>query len=111
MSLCVLLGFGLILVLHYHLVTITFRYVYKINVLFSLFWKINYNLEMEAEELDGRKLTIDSIMNKVRDIKNKINEDLTDELSSNKICADPTGEFFFSLKKTNKQNPNFIECL
>ncbi|KAK7817120.1 hypothetical protein U0070_001832 [Myodes glareolus] len=52
--------------------------------------KMNYNLEMEAEELDGRKLTIDSIMNKVRDIKNKINEDLTDELSSNKICAETT---------------------
>ncbi|KAK7822803.1 hypothetical protein U0070_022742 [Myodes glareolus] len=51
---------------------------------------MNYNLEMEAEELDGRKLTIDSIMNKVRDIKNKINEDLTDELSSNKICAETT---------------------
>lgn len=65
---------------------------------------MNYNLEMEAEELDGRKLTIDSIMNKVRDIKNKINEDLTDELSSNKICAETTGEFFFSLKskQTNK---------
>uniref|UniRef100_A0A8C8U263 Ttk protein kinase n=1 Tax=Peromyscus maniculatus bairdii TaxID=230844 RepID=A0A8C8U263_PERMB len=45
---------------------------------------------MEAEELSGRQLTIDSIMNKVRDIKNKINEDLTDELNLNKVCADPT---------------------
>lgn len=60
---------------------------------------MSYNLEMEAEELSGRQLTIDSIMNKVRDIKNKINEDLTDELNLNKVCADPTGEFFFSLKK------------
>lgn len=51
---------------------------------------------MEAEELIGRNLTIDSIMNKVRDIKNKINEDLTDELNSIKVCVDPTGEFFFS---------------
>lgn len=47
-------------------------------------------LEMEAEELIGRNLTIDSIMNKVRDIKNKINEDLTDELNSIKVCVDPT---------------------
>uniref|UniRef100_A0A8C2M5Y8 Ttk protein kinase n=1 Tax=Cricetulus griseus TaxID=10029 RepID=A0A8C2M5Y8_CRIGR len=45
---------------------------------------------MEAEELNGRKLTIDSIMNKMRDIKNKIKEDLTDELNLNKVCADPT---------------------
>ncbi|XP_031199067.1 dual specificity protein kinase TTK isoform X2 [Mastomys coucha] len=45
---------------------------------------------MEAEELIARNLTIDSIMNKVRDIKNKINEDLTDELNSIKVCADPT---------------------
>uniref|UniRef100_A0A8I5ZNI6 Ttk protein kinase n=1 Tax=Rattus norvegicus TaxID=10116 RepID=A0A8I5ZNI6_RAT len=45
---------------------------------------------MEAEELIGRNLTIDSIMNKVRDIKNKINEDLTDELNSIKVCVDPT---------------------
>ncbi|KAL1781940.1 dual specificity protein kinase TTK isoform X3 [Sigmodon hispidus] len=51
---------------------------------------MSYNLEMEAEELSGRKLTIDSIMNKMRDIKNKINEDLTDELNMNKVCADPT---------------------
>ncbi|XP_038937456.1 dual specificity protein kinase TTK isoform X6 [Rattus norvegicus] len=48
------------------------------------------SLEMEAEELIGRNLTIDSIMNKVRDIKNKINEDLTDELNSIKVCVDPT---------------------
>ncbi|KAM5256952.1 dual specificity protein kinase TTK isoform 2-T2 [Ctenodactylus gundi] len=46
---------------------------------------------MEAEDLSGRELTIDSIMNKVRDIKNKIkNEDLTDELSLNKVSADTT---------------------
>ncbi|KAF3831724.1 hypothetical protein GH733_000536, partial [Mirounga leonina] len=46
---------------------------------------------MEAEELSGRELTIDSIMNKVRDIKNKFkNEDLTDELSLNKVSADTT---------------------
>ncbi|XP_050996550.1 dual specificity protein kinase TTK [Acomys russatus] len=51
---------------------------------------MSYNLEMEAEELHGGKLTIDSIMNKMRDIKNKINEDLTDELSLGKVCADPT---------------------
>ncbi|XP_040596011.1 dual specificity protein kinase TTK isoform X2 [Mesocricetus auratus] len=51
---------------------------------------VSYNLEMEAEELNGRKLTIDSIMNKMRDIKNKIKEDLTDELNLNKVCADPT---------------------
>ncbi|XP_028612038.1 dual specificity protein kinase TTK [Grammomys surdaster] len=45
---------------------------------------------MEAEELIVRNLTIDSIMNKVRDIKNKINEDLTDELNSIKVCVDST---------------------
>ncbi|XP_052043687.1 dual specificity protein kinase TTK isoform X2 [Apodemus sylvaticus] len=45
---------------------------------------------MEAEELIGRNLTIDSIMNKVREIKNKMNEDLTDELNSTKVCADHT---------------------
>ncbi|XP_029416519.1 dual specificity protein kinase TTK isoform X2 [Nannospalax galili] len=46
---------------------------------------------MEAEELSGRELTIDSIMSKVRDIKNKIkNEDLTDELNLNKVSADTT---------------------
>ncbi|XP_074093485.1 dual specificity protein kinase TTK isoform X2 [Macrotis lagotis] len=46
--------------------------------------------EMEAEDLSGKELpTITSIMNKVRDIKNKIkNEDLTDELNFNKISAD-----------------------
>ena len=48
---------------------------------------------MEAEELSGRELTIDSIMNKVRDIKNKFkNEDLTDELSLTKAFTDTTGE-------------------
>ena len=48
---------------------------------------------MEAEELIGRELTIDSIMNKVRDIKNKFkNEDLTDELSLTKASTDTTGE-------------------
>lgn len=47
--------------------------------------------EMEAEELSGKELTIDSIMTKVRDIKNKFkNEDLTDELSLNKVSADTT---------------------
>uniref|UniRef100_A0A8C0ML02 TTK protein kinase n=1 Tax=Canis lupus familiaris TaxID=9615 RepID=A0A8C0ML02_CANLF len=46
---------------------------------------------MEAEDVGGRELTIDSIMNKVRDIKNKFkNEDLTDELSLNKVSADST---------------------
>ncbi|XP_058422705.1 dual specificity protein kinase TTK isoform X1 [Diceros bicornis minor] len=46
---------------------------------------------MEAEDLSGRELTIDSIMNKVRDIKNKFkNEDLTDELSLTKVPADTT---------------------
>ncbi|XP_032131329.1 dual specificity protein kinase TTK isoform X2 [Sapajus apella] len=46
---------------------------------------------MESEDLSGRELTIDSIMNKVRDIKNKFkNEDLTDELSLNKISTDTT---------------------
>ncbi|XP_023574485.1 dual specificity protein kinase TTK [Octodon degus] len=46
---------------------------------------------MEAEDVSGRELTIDSIMNKVRDIKNKFkNEDLTDELSLNKVSADTT---------------------
>ncbi|XP_004674110.1 PREDICTED: dual specificity protein kinase TTK [Condylura cristata] len=46
---------------------------------------------MEAEDLGNRELTIDSIMNKVRDIKNKFkNEDLTDELSLNKVSADTT---------------------
>ncbi|KAJ8776987.1 hypothetical protein J1605_015005 [Eschrichtius robustus] len=50
-----------------------------------------FSLEMEAEDLSGRELTIDSIMNKVRDIKNKFkNEDLTDELSLNKVSADTT---------------------
>uniref|UniRef100_A0A2K5E894 TTK protein kinase n=1 Tax=Aotus nancymaae TaxID=37293 RepID=A0A2K5E894_AOTNA len=56
---------------------------------------------MESEDLSGRELTIDSIMNKVRDIKNKFkNEDLTDELSLNKISADTTGDtnhFIFNL--------------
>lgn len=52
-----------------------------------------FSLEMEAEELSGRELTIDSIMNKVRDIKNKFkNEDLTDELSLTKASTDTTGE-------------------
>uniref|UniRef100_A0A4W2FU14 TTK protein kinase n=2 Tax=Bos TaxID=9903 RepID=A0A4W2FU14_BOBOX len=47
---------------------------------------------MEAEELSGKELTIDSIMNKVRDIKNKFkNEDLTDELSLTKASTDTTG--------------------
>lgn len=47
--------------------------------------------EMEAEDLSGRELTIDSIINKVRDFKNKFkNEDLTDELSVNKVSADTT---------------------
>ncbi|KAI5931088.1 Dual specificity protein kinase TTK [Manis javanica] len=47
--------------------------------------------EMEADDLSGRELTIDSIMNKVRDIKNKFkNEDLTDDLSLNKVSADTT---------------------
>ncbi|XP_037699342.1 dual specificity protein kinase TTK isoform X2 [Choloepus didactylus] len=46
---------------------------------------------MEVEDLSGKELTIDSIMNKVRDIKNKFkNEDLTDELSLNKVSADTT---------------------
>lgn len=46
---------------------------------------------MEAEDLSSRELTIDSIMSKVRDIKNKFqNEDLTDELSLNKLSADTT---------------------
>ncbi|XP_008580785.1 PREDICTED: dual specificity protein kinase TTK isoform X2 [Galeopterus variegatus] len=46
---------------------------------------------MEIEDLSGRELTIDSIMNKVRDIKNKFkNEELTDELSLNKVSADTT---------------------
>ncbi|NP_001271201.1 dual specificity protein kinase TTK isoform 3 [Mus musculus] len=45
---------------------------------------------MEAEELIGSSVTIDSIMSKMRDIKNKINEDCTDELSLSKICADHT---------------------
>ncbi|XP_024898471.1 dual specificity protein kinase TTK isoform X2 [Pteropus alecto] len=46
---------------------------------------------MEAEDLSGRELTIDSIINKVRDFKNKFkNEDLTDELSLNKVSADTT---------------------
>ena len=52
-----------------------------------------FPLEMEAEELSGKELTIDSIMNKVRDIKNKFkNEDLTDELSLTKASTDTTGE-------------------
>lgn len=55
-----------------------------------------FSLEMEADDLSGRELTIDSIMNKVRDIKNKFkNEDLTDDLSLNKVSADTTGEFLF----------------
>nr|KAF6508856.1 TTK protein kinase [Rousettus aegyptiacus] len=46
---------------------------------------------MEGEDLSGRELTIDSIINKVRDFKNKFkNEDLTDELSLNKVSADTT---------------------
>jgi|UPI00001F7BB2 serine/threonine-protein kinase TTK/MPS1 len=57
---------------------------------------------MEAEELIGSSVTIDSIMSKMRDIKNKINEDCTDELSLSKICADHTGEFFLCLKKQTK---------
>lgn len=51
---------------------------------------------MEAEDLSGKELTIDSIINKVRDFKNKFkNEDLTDELSLNKVSSDTTGEFLF----------------
>nr|KAF6463464.1 TTK protein kinase [Molossus molossus] len=43
---------------------------------------------MEAEDLSGRELTIDSIINKVRDFKNKFkNEDLTDELNLNKVSS------------------------
>lgn len=61
---------------------------------------------MEGEDLSGRELTIDSIINKVRDFKNKFkNEDLTDELSLNKVSADTTGEFFLFeclLRKRNK---------
>ncbi|KAF6116761.1 TTK protein kinase [Phyllostomus discolor] len=46
---------------------------------------------MEAEDLSGKELTIDSIINKVRDFKNKFkNEDLTDELSLNKVPSDTT---------------------
>lgn len=55
---------------------------------------------MDAEDLSGRELTIDSIINKVRDFKNKFkNEDLTDELSLNKVSSssDTTGEFLFLL--------------
>lgn len=54
---------------------------------------------MEVEELIGSSVTIDFIMSKMRDIKNKINEDCIDELSLFKICVDYTGEFFFCLKK------------
>lgn len=62
----------------------------KISIITSIF----FSLEMEAEDLSSRELTIDSIMSKVRDIKNKIqNEDLTDELSLNKVSADITGEY------------------
>ncbi|XP_038617140.1 dual specificity protein kinase TTK [Tachyglossus aculeatus] len=47
--------------------------------------------EMEVEDLNGGGLTITSIMNKVRDLKNKFkNEDLTDELNSTKISTDTT---------------------
>ncbi|XP_068923065.1 dual specificity protein kinase TTK isoform X3 [Petaurus breviceps papuanus] len=55
----------------------------------KLFWKEGPE-EMEAEDLSGKELPmITSIMNKVRDIKNKIkNEDLTDELNFNKVSAD-----------------------
>ncbi|XP_036895332.1 dual specificity protein kinase TTK isoform X2 [Sturnira hondurensis] len=46
---------------------------------------------MEPEDLSGKELTIDSIINKVRDFKNKFkNEDLTDELSLNKVPSDNT---------------------
>ncbi|KAM5324757.1 dual specificity protein kinase TTK isoform 3-T4 [Glossophaga mutica] len=46
---------------------------------------------MESEDLSGKELTIDSIINKVRDFKNKFkNEDLTDELSLNKVPSDTT---------------------
>ncbi|XP_006873341.1 PREDICTED: dual specificity protein kinase TTK [Chrysochloris asiatica] len=62
---------------------------------------------MEAEDLSGRELTIDSIMNKVRDIKNKFkNEDLTDELSFNKVSADTTGNF----KKSKQLLHKAVEC-
>lgn len=51
---------------------------------------------MEVEDLSGRELIIDFIMNKVRDIKNKFkNEDFIDELSLNKVFVDIIGEFFF----------------
>lgn len=67
--------------------------VVKIRIMTS---SVIFFLEMEAEDLGGRELTIDSIINKVRDFKNKFkNEDLTDELSLNKISADTTGEFLF----------------
>lgn len=75
----------------------------KIEIVTS---SIFFFLEMEAEDLSGRELTIDSIINKVRDFKNKFkNEDLTDELSLNKVSADTTGEFFLfecPLRKRNK---------
>ncbi|KAM4865934.1 dual specificity protein kinase TTK isoform 2-T6 [Thomomys bottae] len=46
---------------------------------------------MEAEDGSGRELTIDSIMSKVRDIKNKFkNEGLSDDLSLTKVSADTT---------------------
>ncbi|XP_012887722.1 PREDICTED: dual specificity protein kinase TTK isoform X1 [Dipodomys ordii] len=46
---------------------------------------------MEAEDGSGRELTIDSIMSKVRDIKNKFkNEGLSDDLSLTKVSADNT---------------------
>jgi len=63
---------------------------------------------MEAEDLGGRELTIDSIMNKVRDIKNKFkNEDLTDELSLNKVSADTTGKFPFLSALGDEGNVNY----
>uniref|UniRef100_A0A674J8V8 Uncharacterized protein n=1 Tax=Terrapene triunguis TaxID=2587831 RepID=A0A674J8V8_9SAUR len=51
---------------------------------------------MEEEDLSERGLTIASIMNRVRDLKNKYkNEDnVTDELNFTKVSADTTGMFF-----------------
>uniref|UniRef100_A0A8C0GRB9 Uncharacterized protein n=1 Tax=Chelonoidis abingdonii TaxID=106734 RepID=A0A8C0GRB9_CHEAB len=66
---------------------------------------------MEEEDLSERGLTIASIMNRVRDLKNKYkNEDnITDELNFTKVSADTTGLLFFpSLSPQFCKNLNIV---
>lgn len=69
------------------------------RVLEYLHWFLTLCLQMEEEDLSERGLPqIASIMNKVRDLKNKYrNEDnITDELNCTKFSADTTGMWLCS---------------